>query len=166
MNKSLIIKDTAEKANAAESDRTRCLLGKAERYAAAIFIVLGYQLLDVKTLLESTSAWVRDSSYASLTVLGISLFFAFQAMRFKGYADYPRGNALWDKLAPEAVSEDAAQEALVQLLLQTREQNAKSNDAKIKLLSWSRWLLFIGVLLVAGGQWLDALIDVLPLADS
>jgi hypothetical protein len=166
MNKFLLIKDTAEKAAAAESDRTRCLLSKAEKIAAVVIIATGYQLLDVKTLLESTSVWVRSSSYASLTVLSVSLFFTFQGMRLKGYADYPRGNALWDKLAPETVSEDAAQEALVQLLLKTREQNAKLNDAKAKFLSWSCWLLFLGVLLIAAGQWLDALIDVLPLADS
>jgi hypothetical protein len=166
MNKCIIIKDAAEKAIAAESERTRCLLGKAEKHAAAIIVVTGYQLMDVKTLLESSSVWVKASSYMSLIVLGVSLFFAIRGMRLKGYADYPRGNALWDKLAPETVSEDAAQEALVQLLLKSREQNAKLNDARVKWLFWCGWLLFAGVLLVAGGQWLDALIDTLPLADS
>jgi len=166
MSKTSIVREVAEKAAVAESDRTQSLLGKAEKYTAAVIIVIGYQLLDVKTLLESLSPWVKASSCAPLIVLGASLFFALQGMRLKGYAHFPRGNALWDKLAPETVSEDAAQEALVQLLLNTREQNARLNDAKVKLLVWSRWLFFTGVLLVAAGQWLDALIDVLPFADS
>ena len=159
MNKFLIIKNAAEQAFAAELDRTRCLVSKAERHAAAVIVIIGYQLLDVKTLLESSSAWVKDSSYASLIVLGVALFFALKGTRLKGYASYPRGNALWDKLAPETVSEDATQEALTQLLLKSREQNAKLNDAKVKALLWSGWLLFAGVLMVAGGQWLDAFID-------
>ena len=161
MSKILIVREAAEKAIRAESDRTVLLLRKAERFAAGIIIVMGFQLLDVKTLLESPSPWVKISCYLSLAALGISLFFAFRGMRVKGYADYPRGNKLWDNLKPENVSEDAAQEALVQMLLQTREQNARLNDAKVNSLFWCGWLLFAGFLLVASSQLLDALVDTL-----
>jgi ribonuclease D len=84
---------------------------------------------------------------------------AFLAIRLNGYADYPRGNKLWDNLKPENVSEDAAQEALVQMLLKTREQNAQLNDAKVNSLFWCGWLLFVGFLLGAGGQLLDAFLN-------
>ena len=80
-------------------------------------------------------------------------------MRVKGYAGYPRGSKLWDALKPENVSDEAAQEALVQMLLQTREQNARLNDAKVKLLSWCGWLLFAGFLLVAASQLLNAILN-------
>ncbi len=159
MSKISIVKEAAEKAIRAESDRTAHLLRKAERFAAGIIIVTGFQLLDVRTLLESPSPWVKFSGYLSLAALSLSLFFAFRAMRVKGYADYPRGNKLWDNLKSENVSEDVAQEALVQLLLQTREQNARLNDAKINSLFWCGWLLFVGFLLVAGSQLLDAFVD-------
>jgi len=161
MSKISIVKEAAEKAIQAESDRTVQLLRKAERLAAGIIIVTGFQLLDIKTLLESSSPGVKISGYLSLAALSLSLFFAFCGMRVKGYADYPRGNKLWDNLKPENVSEDAAQEALVQMLLQTREQNARLNDAKITSLSWCGWLLFMGFLLVAGSQLLDAFVDTL-----
>ena len=161
MSKILIVREAAEKAIRAESDRTVHLLRKAERFAAGIIIVMGFQLLDIKTLLESPSPWVKISCYLSLAVLSLSLFFAFRGMRVKGYADYPRGNKLWDNLKPENVSEDAAQEALVQMLLQTREQNARLNDAKVNSLFWCGWLLFAGFLLVASSQLLDALVDTL-----
>ena len=159
MSKISIIKEAAENAIRAESDRTAHLLRKAERFAAGTIIVTGFQLLDIKTLLESPSPWVKISCYLSLAVLSLSLFFAFRGMRVKGYVDYPRGNKLWDNLKPENVSEDAAQEALVQMLLQTREQNARLNDAKVTSLFWCGWLLFVGFLLVAGSQLFDAFVD-------
>ncbi|MGO9586429.1 MAG: hypothetical protein ACLP2Y_09555 [Limisphaerales bacterium] len=161
MSKISIVREAAEKASRAESDRTAYVLRNAERFAAGIIIVMGFELLDVKTLLESPSPWVKISCYLSLAVLSISLFFAFRGMWVKGYADYPRGNKLWDNLKPENVSEDAAQEALVQMLLQTREQNARLNDAKVNSLFWCGWLLFIGFLLAASSQLLDALVDTL-----
>jgi hypothetical protein len=47
------------------------------------------------------------------------------------------------------------------MLLETREQNARLNDAKVKSLFWCGWLLFVGFLLVAGSQLLDAFVDTL-----
>lgn len=82
-------------------------------------------------------------------------------MRLKGQADYPRGNKLWINLKPENVSEETAQEALVQMLLEAREQNARLNDARINSLCWCRWLFFAGFLLVVGSQLLDAFVEAL-----
>lgn len=161
MSKISIVKEAAEKAIAAESDRTVRLLRKAEVFAAGIIVVTGFQLLDVKTLLESASQPVRILSFLSLAVLFISLIFALRGMQLNGYADYPRGKKLWDNLQPENISEEAAQEAIVHLLLETREQNARFNDAKVKSLFWCGWLLFVGFLLVAGGQLLDAFANTL-----
>ena len=159
MNKISIIKEAAEKAGAAESDRTARLLRKADTLAAGIIIVTGFQLLEANNLLGSSSPWTNILYYLSLAVLGFSLFFAFCGMRIQGYAGYPRGSKLWDALKPENVSEDAAQEAIVQMLLETREQNARLNDAKIKSLFWCGWRLFAGFLLVAGSQLLNAILN-------
>jgi hypothetical protein len=161
MSKISIVKEMAEKAFAAESGRTVPLLRKAETFAAGIIVVVGFQLLDVKTLLESPSQLVKVPCYLSLAILSVSLLFAFCGMHLRGYADYPRGKKLWDNLKPENISEDAAQEAIVHLLLETREQNARLNDAKVKSLFWSGWLLFAGFLLVAISQLLDAFVDTL-----
>ena len=161
MSKIAIAKEAAEMAMVAESERTLNLVRKSEKFAAGIIIITGFQLLDLKTLLESSSPLVKVSCYLSLAVLSIALYFAFCGMRVKDYAVYPRGNKLWDNLKPENVSEGAAQEALVQMLLQTREQNARLNDAKVTSLFWCGWLLFAGFLLVVGSQLLDALSDML-----
>ena len=160
MSKIEIAKEAAEKAMAAESDRAVNLQRMSEKLAAGIIIVIGFQLLDVKTLMESTSPLVKVSCYLSLAALSISLLFAFRGMRIKGYAGYPRGHKLWENLRPENVSEHAVQEALVQMLLEVREQNARLNDAKVNSLVWCGRLLFGGFLLVVASQLLDALVDV------
>lgn len=156
------MKGAAEKAMAAEAERTDSLLGEAGKLAAGILIVLGFQLMDVKTLLESPSRGVKILCYLSVGVLGAALLLAIIGLTAKGYAGYPRGNKLLDTLKPDSVTEEAAEEGVVQLLLKTREQNALLNDAKARSLFWCGWLLFLGVLLVAGSQLLDAYIDTLP----
>lgn len=159
MSKISLVKEVAEKAIAAESDRTEHLLRRAERLAAGIIILAGFQLLDVRSLLASSSQWVGISCFSSLGVLAVALFFAFRGMRLKGQAGYPRGNKLWVNLKAEDISEDTAQEALVQMLLETREQNARLNDAKVNSLFWCGWLSFVGFLLVAASQSLDAIME-------
>jgi hypothetical protein len=156
MSKLSLIQEAAEKALGAEAERTVQLTRRAEKSAAAIVIVLGFQLLDTKIMLESSSQIERILCYLSLAALVGALFCAFRGMGMRGYGGYPRGNKLWDNLQPENVSEAAAQEALVQMLLTTREQNARLNDGKGKMLEWCGRLLFAGILLVAGSQLLDA----------
>jgi hypothetical protein len=156
MGKILIAKDAAEKALTAELARTDSLTQAAWKFAAGIIVVLGFQLRDVRTLVESPSPWVKILCCMALGILGVALFLAFRSLRAKGHGHYPRGNKLWENLKPESVSEEEAQEALVQMLLQTREQNARLNDATTRVLNWCGWLFLSGILLAAGCQLLDA----------
>ncbi|HTV62085.1 MAG TPA: hypothetical protein VMH30_05900 [Verrucomicrobiae bacterium] len=157
MSKISIVKEAAEKAIAAELERTAHLLRKADILAAGTIIVTGFQLLDANNVLGAH--WTDILYYLSLAVLSVALLFAFRGMGGKGYASYPRGNKLWETLKPENIPEEAAQEALVHMLLQTREQNARLNDAKVNALSWCGWLLFIGFLLVVASQLLNAILN-------
>src|SRR5450756_855248 len=157
MSKITIVKEAAEKALAIEGDRTRQLIGRAEKFVAGAAIVTGYQMTDLAQLLASSSLWAKVSCHLALGALGLSLFFGFYNLRLKGYAGYPRGDTLWETLKTENVSEDAAELAVIQLLLKTREQGAKLNDAKARSLAWCGWLLFAGILLVIGSHLLDAL---------
>jgi hypothetical protein len=156
MSKLSIIKDAAEKATAAELNRTESLLREAGKLAAGIVVGIGFQLLDAKALMESSSPWAKKNCYLSLIFLSVSLLLAFYSQQFKSYTNYPRGNALWDTLKPENVSAETAEEALVQMLLKTREQNARLNDSRARILYWGRWLLFIGIVLLVASQLLDA----------
>ena len=157
MNKISIIMETAEKAMAAEADRAGQLLARAEKFAAGIVIVTGFQLWNMTDILDPSSRWASDSCYLSLVVLSLSLLFAFYGMRLKGYAGYPRGDTLWETLKSEKVSDDDAEQAIIQLLLKNREQNAKLNDAKMRLLFWCGLLFLVGFLLVIVSRLLAAL---------
>jgi len=157
MNKISIIMETAEKALAAETDRAGHLLGRAEKFAAGIVIVTGLQLWNVTGMLDPSSRWINGTCYLSLAVLSVSLLLAFWGMRLKGYAGYPRGDKLWETLKAENVSDNDAAQAVIQLFLKNREQNAKLNDAKMRLLFWCGVLFLLGFLLVIVSHLLAAL---------
>ncbi|MGO8764258.1 MAG: hypothetical protein ACLQSR_03870 [Limisphaerales bacterium] len=157
MNKTLIIKEAAEKALAAENERTKELNGSGEKFTAGIIIVAGFQLLNVPNLLESPSSSGKVLCFLAMAILSLSLFFGFCSMQIKKHAGYPREDKLWENLKPESVADEAAAQALIQLLLKNRERNAKLNDRKAGLLFWCRWLFFAGFLLAASSQLLAAL---------
>lgn len=162
MSKISIIRDAAEKAMAAENERAKRLDGRAEKLTATTIVVTGFQLLSAPNVLGSGSPWAEGFNYLALGTLALALFFGLYSMRIKGCADYPRGDRLWEILKPENVSEDAAEEALIQLLLKNREQNAKLNDAKARSLSRCGWLLFGGFLMVISSQLLAPLAVISP----
>ena len=157
MNKITIVKEAAEKAMAAECERTKCLLARAEKFIAAVIVVAGFQSLNTATLLESSSQLVKILCCASLAVLSLALLFGFYSLRLKGYASYPRGDKLWESLKAENISEDAADQAIIQLLLKTREQNAKLNDAKSNSLFWCGLLFVVGFLVTVSSHLLFAI---------
>lgn len=157
MSKITIVKEAAEKAMSDESDRTKQLSSRAEKFLAGILIVAGFQLLDTPTLLDSASSPVKFTCYAALAALGVAAFLGFWSLRSKGNAGYPRGDKLWETLKSDDVSNDAAELAVVQLLLKNREQNAKLNDSRAKSLTLCGWLLFGGIVLVGVSHLLDAL---------
>jgi hypothetical protein len=159
MGKILIAKEAAEKALVAELSRAESLARDAWKFVAGISLVMAFQLRDLRTLVESPSAGVKLAGCVSLAVLAIALFLAFYSFQFKSCGHYPRGNKLWDTLKPDAVSDQEAEEAMVQMLLQTREQHARLNDSKRRVLGWCGWIFFAGLLLVAGSQLLDAFAD-------
>jgi hypothetical protein len=158
MNKISIIKEAAEKASSEENNRAEQLVSRAEKLVMSIIIITAFQLFNVRNLLESPSPWTKAICYSSLPILSLSFFLGLYGTKLKGHTAYPRGDQLWENLTPDDVSQDAADKAIIQLLLKTREQNAKLNDANLRLLSWCRWLLFAGFLLVVMGRFLAALV--------
>jgi hypothetical protein len=159
MSKILIAKDAAEKAFSAELSRTESQSRNAWKLAAGILVVMAFQLREVKSMVESPSHWVKILCGVSLAILAVALILAFQGLQTRGNANYPRGNKLWENLKPENISPEAAEEALVQMLLQTREQNARLNDARSRILAWCGWLFCAGSLVVVSSQLLEAISD-------
>lgn len=163
MNKISLIKETAEKASAEENARANDLICRAEKLVTSIIIIMAFLLLNVPQLLQSSSPWTKPLCYLALGTLSVSFFLGLYGTRLKAYSVYPRGDKLWENLKPDEVSQDAAEQAIIQLLLKTREQNAKLSDAKANLLSWCRWLFFAGFLLVIAGRVISGLAMPYPL---
>ena len=159
MSKLLIAKEAAERALTVEWGRKESQLRDAWKFAAGIIVALGFQLRDVKSLVESPSPYVKILCCLSFVVLSAALLVVFACLQSNGYSHYPRGQKLWDSLKPENVSETEAEEAVLLMMLQTREQNAKSNDARGRGLRWAGWLFPAGVLLVVATQLLEAYFD-------
>ena len=159
MSKLLIAKDAAEKALAVELGRTESRLRDAWKFAAGIIVALGFQLRDVKSLVECPSPCVKILCCVSFVVLAGALALVIACLQPNGYGHHPRGQKLWDSLKPESVSETDAEEALLLMLLQTREHNAKLNDARNRVLRWGAWLFLSGVLLVTATQVMDAFMN-------
>ena len=160
MSKISIIRDAAQQAMAAEMQRTDQLLGRAEKLGAGLIVVTGFQLLDLSHLLYLPSHWAKVSCYASVAILTLSLLLALCGLRLKGYAGYPRGDKLWDNLKGDDVSDEAVESGIIQLLLKNREQNAKLNDAKVRILSWCGLLFFAAILVAIASHLLAALANV------
>lgn len=156
MDKISLIREMAEKAMNGETVRMHYLIARGEKLLAGIIIVTGFQMLDVPNLLASGSPSVKVLCFLSLAVLGLSLFFGFACIGIKDHSGYPREDKLLENLKPENVSDEAAEQAIIQLLLKARERNAKLNDTRIKLLSPCGWLFLTGFLLVSGSQLLAA----------
>jgi hypothetical protein len=156
IGKVLMAKIVAEKALSAELARADVLARDAWRFLAGIILVMGFQLHDIRSLVESPLPSVRILCCSSLAVLGVALILAVYNLQAKRYSHYPRGNRLWDNLKPESITEPAAEEALMQMILQTRELNARLNDTKERVSRWCGWLFLTGTLLVVGCQVLDA----------
>ncbi|HTR43306.1 MAG TPA: hypothetical protein VMH87_16970 [Pseudomonadales bacterium] len=157
MNKISLIREAAEKAAYEENIRAKELICRAEKLLIGVILVAAFHLLNVPELLESSSPWTKPLCYLALGFLSLSMFLGLYGARLKTYTAYPRGDKLWDNLKPDEVSRETAEQAIIQLLLKAREQNAKLSDAKEKVLSVCRWLFFAGFLLVVTGRLLAGL---------
>jgi hypothetical protein len=143
----------SEKAFLAESDRKKSLDDKADKFTSAIAVVLGFQLLDLKTVTFpgiAQATLYNWFSIATLTVLGVSLFFALISRRMQGYNSYPRGPKfpqLTQMLEDSSIKEEIAKSAMAHMYLEAHEINGHFNDRRARYLSYSGTLLLIGFLL-------------------
>lgn len=151
----------SEKAFLTEAERTEKLTGKAEKLISAVAVVMGFQLIDFKTLAFTRTC--RGIFYAclalsALSTLGISLIIALWAMRVEHYQSYARNREIYDLLEPQNVTDEQARDAMARMYLDARENNALINDQRAASLSDGTILLVTGIFLVA----LSTVVDKFP----
>ncbi len=149
-----ILKES-EKAFLAEATRKDKLTDKAEKYLAALALIVGFNLVDFERVtLTGTASEVLSGLFAigAFAMLGITLVLALLTLRVFEYASYPRGETLIDELKDEAITDDIAKVKLAKMYLGAYDNNARINDRRARLLSWSGVLLVIGFVSAVASQ--------------
>ncbi len=150
MSKLTVIKEAAEKAFDAERDRTDYHISKAEKFIAAITLVMAFQVHEAKDLVKETPFTVPVC--ISLGLLALSLFFTLLAMRIRRFIGYSAGTELKELLEDQEADDQKAGQELADVLIEARDHNAGLNDRNATLLRIAGWLLLAGFLLVIGIQ--------------
>jgi hypothetical protein len=142
-----------EKAFLAENERKKNLDDKADKFIAAVAVIIGFQLLDLKSVTFPELAQATLYSWlpiATLSALGISLFSALISRLFQNYHSYPRAPKfpqLTQMVDDPNIGEEEAKEAMAHMYLDAHQINAGSNDRKALYLFLSGTFLLIGFLL-------------------
>jgi hypothetical protein len=147
MSKIDLILQESEKAFLAESERGKTLTEKAEKYIAAIGLVVGFQLINInRSYLWSSWQSAISSSLAivAFLTLGFSLVLALLSRRVYKYYSYPRGTTIIDELKNNEITDEAAKIKVAKMYFEAHDKNAEINDKRAKYLS------IVGVLIVLG----------------
>ena len=147
MSKVDLIMQESEKAFKAEVSRSETLTNKAEKYIAAVGLVVGFQLIDLNRLYFG-SIWKQGLldflPLLAFFTLGAALVFALISRRVLNYLSYPRGETIINELKDNNINEDAAKIKIAKMYLTAHDKNAGINDQRAKYLS------IVGVLIVIG----------------
>ena len=161
MDKTDLIVQQSEKAFLQERARADKLIAAAEKYIAAVAVIIGFKLLDIENL-SLTGSWQQIVhgwlTVLALLTLGTALLLTFWSMRVFKYYAFPRGTKLIDELKDPGISDEAAKIKVARMYLSAHDTNAQINDRRARLLSVSSALLVAGFLLTVIG-YLTGLLD-------
>jgi len=155
MSKIDLVYQVSEKAFNAERDREEVLTDKAEKYIAAVVIIIGFKLINLDNLDlfgsngSMLSSWI---SFLSFIVLGISLVYSLLSRRIWPFQSYSRGESLIEELRSDHINDEMAKISVAKMYLHVRECNAKINDRRARMLSVSAVLMVVGFIMAVFGH--------------
>ncbi len=150
MEKVDLIVHVSEEAFFQERARADKHSAAAEKFVGAVAVIIGFQLIKTDQLTLSGSwqqvvhGWL---AIIALLALGISLVLTLLSMRVRNYYSYPRGTTLIDELKDDSITDQVAKIKIARMYLSAVDINARINDQRAKLLSFSGAMLFAGLLL-------------------
>lgn len=155
-NKKLdIILEQCEKAFSAQTERGKRLTDKADKYVAAIGLIIGFQLLNLKKINFSEANIEIVSVIASIlgfVGLVISIILAFISTTKLNYSSYPNKRCQWNtKVFDENLVEDTVKYNLSDMYIEASISNASINNRRSCELKWSGGFLIGGFILVSIG---------------
>jgi len=147
MSKEDIVLQHSEKAFLSEENRANYLENKAEKFIAAIVVIIGLHLVDINKLTFTGTCQTQLSSWfaaAALVAFGIAIVVALLSRRIENYLSYPRGKSLIDELSDSRIGDEESKLLIAHMYLRFHDQNARINDKRAKLLSLSGHFLVTG----------------------
>ena len=142
-----VIAEVSEKAFNAENERGRQIGEKAQKYIAAVAILVGFKIFNSAPLAltggprEAVSAWL---TLVAFLVFGLSLAFILLSLRVRNYHTYARGSVLFEELKGIDVTYEIAKIKVARMYLEAQEINATINNQRARMLSIGGFLLLTG----------------------
>jgi len=145
-----VIAEVSEKAFNAENDRRDKITEKAEKYIAAVALIVGFKVFESDPLAmaggarQATTAWLTVLTFIAL---GVALAFVLLSMRVRNYRTYAPGSELLDKIMGTDVTCETARIMVARMYLDAQEANSKINNQRAWKLAIGGFLLLAGFVL-------------------
>jgi asparagine N-glycosylation enzyme membrane subunit Stt3 len=139
--------DQSCKAFEAEWQRCERLTGKAERYLAAVGVVVGFGLVSFDTAMNPDQPAASYLLLASLGTLSLSFLLALLALRTRDYWSYPDEEAVVSGVLETSIDYEEAQMKLAKMYFCARDTNSEINAKRARLLAAAGFLLVTGFVL-------------------
>lgn len=150
MEKVDVVFEQSEKVFYDETQRAERMRDLAEKMIAAVAVVVGFQLIEIDSLLL-VSTWQETLraglAICALTTLSTSLVLAFLGMQIGESYGPPRGMALINELKDSALTDDMAKIMIAKMYLEAYEINGGINDRRARRLVLGCTLLIVGFIL-------------------
>lgn len=156
MDKIELVLQQSQEAFQTEISRNDLLTSKAEKYLAAVGLLISMGLVDVAGPGDQQSlsqvgapAWLHLSA---LVAFALSFAATLLTLRTREYVSHPRGTGLVDSLKSRDIDDRGAQVRVAKMYLLARETNALINDQRSRLLSLGGVTLAPGFVLAAAAR--------------
>jgi uncharacterized membrane protein len=143
------IMNVAFNALQAELNRGETLYKKAERLIAAVAVISGFQVLDMKTVISSQAGFYLIIGVVfSFVLLAASLVHAFLSIRVMEQKGYPEGRELLKRLEKSMKSAEKLTFEISGLYLDITSANTIINNKRAGLLKIGGHLLLAALLAI------------------
>lgn len=149
MDKLETVFQISEKAFLAEQERAKNLTDKSEKYISAIAVIIGFQLLDMNSLiLDAGKNCYNWLGILGLILLGIAFVMAFTSNRIYVYHSYPTSDQYLSILENTQMDDTLTKVSFTKMYWKLLDINTPLNNTRAKLLSSSANLITAGFMLI------------------
>lgn len=138
----------------AENEVVERLTSRAEKYIAAIGVILAFHVVELPTLKFTGDMWEVAAALVVISggvLLGAALVLAIYSMRLRDYATYSDSASL-RKLVEPTITDQVAKQSIAVMYLALRDQTLVVNQKRARGIIAAGYLLLAGFVLSIAGQ--------------